>query len=387
MSRPWHNAGVTAEQLIDAARTRLERFSEAKATHFALAPGRVNLIGEHTDYQDGFVLPVAINRYVAVAAVRTEERVTLESQGRKTASFRLNRVSKNLPIPRWAKYPAGVAYLLGKSRIPPIHACSETNLPSGAGLSSSAALEAVFAALWASMAKLPESRMNLARICQKAEHEFAGVQCGIMDQTAIFFGKAGHALFIDTAEPEKAEPVPLPAGILLAVCDTRVKHSLGTSSYNERRAQVEEAASQIGVPTLRHATLIQTEKLPEPLRQRARHVVGENERVLGFREALAKGDLDMLGHLMERSHASLRDDYEVSCPELDVMAEAARRHPSCIGARMTGAGFGGSCIALVREEGRKDFEAAVLAEYQERCDRQGKVRFCQAVDGVRAWTA
>ena len=319
------------------------------------APGRVNLIGEHTDYNDGFVLPAAIDRQVVAAAGRRDGgRLRAWSlQEAQPAELDLAGIGPGR-VEGWAAYPAGVAWALGQAGVAVggVDLVVDGNVPAGAGLSSSAALECATATALAELSGARLDPVALARVARRAENEVVGVPSGVMDQMASMLGRAGHALFLDTRSLD-TEHVPLPleaAGLCLLVLDTRAGHRLVDGAYADRRAACEAAAATLGVPALRDATLEQVEAaagaLGDPGFRRARHVVTENARVLEAVGLLRRGDLDRLGPLLAASHASLRDDYEVSSPELDTAVEAAVE-AGAVGARMTGAGFGGSAIALV----------------------------------------
>jgi galactokinase len=319
------------------------------------APGRVNLIGEHTDYNDGFVLPVAIDRAVLAAAGRRGDgRLRLWSlQEDKPADLELAEVGPGR-VDGWAAYLAGVAWALGQAGVPVGGAdlVVDGDVPAGAGLSSSAALECATAVALAELNGADLDRPALAAVARRAENEVVGVPSGAMDQMISMLGRAGQALFLDTRSLQ-AEQVPLrldAAGLRLVVIDTRAGHRLVDGAYADRRAACETAARALGVPALRDATLEQVETaagvLGDPGLRRARHVVTENARVLEAVELLRAGDLAPLGALLTASHASLRDDFEVSSPELDAAVEAATG-AGAVGARMTGAGFGGSALALV----------------------------------------
>jgi galactokinase len=338
------------------------------------APGRVNLIGEHTDYNDGFVLPVAIDRLVLAAAGRRDGgRLRLWSlQAGPPADLELAAVGPGR-VEGWAAYPAGVAWALGQAGVELGGAdlVIDGDVPAGAGLSSSAALECAAATALADLHGAGLDRPTLAALARRAENEVVGVPSGAMDQMVSMLGRAGHALFLDTRTME-TEQVPMPleaAGLCLVVIDTRAGHRLVDGAYADRRAACEAAAATLGVPALRDATLDQVEAataaLGDPGLRRARHVVTENARVLEAVALLRAGDLGRLGPLLAASHASLRDDYEVSSPELDTAVEAAVV-AGAVGARMTGAGFGGSAIALapaglagqVGDRAREAFAAA-----------------------------
>jgi galactokinase len=322
------------------------------------APGRVNLIGEHTDYNDGFVLPAAIDRQVLAAAGRRGDgRLRLWSlQAGPPADLALAEVGPGR-VEGWAAYPAGVAWALGQAGVElgGADVVVDGDVPAGSGLSSSAALECATATALADLGGAGLDRVALAGLARRAENEVVGVPSGVMDQMVSMLGRAGHALFLDTRSLA-TEQVPLPleaAGLCLVVLDTRAGHRLVDGAYADRRAACEAAAAVLGVPALRDATPEQVEAaaeaLGDPGLRRARHVVTENARVLEAVAWLRSGDLDRLGPLLAASHASLRDDYEVSSPELDTAVEAAV-DAGAVGARMTGAGFGGSAIALVRAD-------------------------------------
>jgi galactokinase len=321
------------------------------------APGRVNLIGEHTDYNDGFVLPVAIDRTVlAAAALRGDGRLRLWSlQEAEPADLELAQVGPGR-VDGWAAYPAGVAWALLQAGVELGGAdlILDGDVPAGAGLSSSAAVECATAVALADLSGAGLDPATLAGLARRAENEVVGVPSGAMDQMVSMLGRAGHALFLDTRSLE-ADQVPLPlaeSGLRLVVIDTGAAHRLVDGAYADRRAACQAAAATLGVPALRDATPEQVEaaagRLGEVGLRRARHVVTENARVLEAVELLRAGDLDRLGPLLAASHASLRDDYEVSSPELDT-AVAAAVDGGAVGARMTGAGFGGSALALVPE--------------------------------------
>ena len=326
-----------------AAKAYRQRFGEEPEL-VASAPGRVNLIGEHTDYNGGFVLPCAIDRRIAVAVGSGETR--LYSADFDEIRQALEKDSS------WADYPRGVVWAMGEGghEIGPFRAAFAGNVPLGSGLSSSAAIEAATALALDAFFGLGVERTDLALLCQRAENDYVGVGTGIMDQYASLLCEAGSALLVDCRSLE-ARSVPLDlgaAGLALIVCDTRVERGLADTGYNDRRATCERAAKMLGVEDLRDATEEDLDLLSGAELKRARHVVTENARVLAAVEALEEGDFDEFGRLMYASHTSLRDDYEVSTPELDTFVETAEQH-GAVGARLTGAGFGGCAIALVPE--------------------------------------
>jgi galactokinase len=357
LGAPTGRAGDQVERVVTAFRERTGRDPDGVWA----APGRVNLIGEHTDYNDGFVLPAAIDRQVVAAAGRRQgSRLRVWSlQTGPPAELELEEIGPGR-VEGWAAYPAGVAWALGQAGVEVGGAdlVVDGDVPAGAGLSSSAALECATATALADLFGAGLDRVALAGVARRAENEVVGVPSGVMDQMVSMLGRAGHALFLDTRSLD-TEQVPLPleaAGLCLLVLDTRAGHRLVDGAYADRRAACEAAAAILGVAALRDATLEQVEaaagELGEERFRRARHVVTENARVLeavGLLRAGRAAGLDRLGPLLAASHASLRNDYEVSSPELDT-AVAAAVAAGAVGARMTGAGFGGSAIALAGTE-------------------------------------
>jgi galactokinase len=330
------------------------------------APGRVNLIGEHTDYNDGFVLPVAIDRRTTVAvSARDDDLVKVDATDLgEQDSFSLDEIART---GTWRDYVRGVVELVA-----PEHGADlriESEVPRGAGLSSSAALEV---AVGRALSDLPGP--ELALLAQRAENEFVGVPCGIMDQFCVANARAGHALLLDCRDLSYRH-VPIPPGVAIVVCDSKLERKLGESGYSERRAACEEAARLLGVRALRDATLDDVDRLPETLRARARHVVSENERTLAAATELEAGNLDAVGALMDDSHRSMRDDYEIVPPQLDALAAAARAVDGCYGSRLTGGGFGGCTVSLV--------EDAAVGAVREAAEALGAaVYVCRAADGV-----
>jgi galactokinase len=348
-----------------AARAYKEKFGEEPGL-VASAPGRVNLIGEHTDYNGGFVLPCAIDRRVAVA-VGAGGRGGFETR-LYSADFDQTRQIDGKDS-SWADYPRGVAWAMGEAghEISAFNAAFSGDVPLGSGLSSSAAIEAATALALDAFFGLGLGRTDLAIICQRAENDYVGVGSGIMDQYASLLCEAGSALLVD-CRSLAAQSVPLDleaAGLALVVCDTRVERGLADTGYNDRRATCERAASMLGVQELRDATEGDLDLLSGAELKRARHVISENARVLEAVEALRHRDFDEFGRLMFASHASLRDDYEVSTPELDTFVRAAEQH-GARGARLTGAGFGGCAIALVPRAETAAFTNACKQAFAER---------------------
>ncbi|MBC7258499.1 MAG: galactokinase [Chloroflexi bacterium] len=354
----------------------------------ARAPGRVNLIGEHTDYNDGFVLPMAIDRDIWMAFRPREDRtVRLWSLDFGQASvFALDDFANDASEP-WSNYVRGVAWALGEKGIAlrGLDAVIQGTVPIGAGLSSSAALEvAAGLALLASAGEtLPPEELALA--CQRAENAFVGNRCGIMDQFVAVLGRAGHALFLDCRTLEYRH-VPLPADFRIVVANSMVKRALVDSAYNERRSQCEEAARMLGVRALRDADeaalASARSRLSDVVYRRARHVITENARVEQAVAAMRRGEAETFGALMDASHASLRDDYEVSCRELDALVEIARRQVGCLGARLTGAGFGGCTVNLVRVDAVDAFVTALRRGYREQTGLEAEIYVCAAADGA-----
>jgi galactokinase len=334
----------------------------------------VNLIGEHTDYNDGFVLPIAIDRSIEISFVPTDDRVvTLELAATgDTAEFALDAIGARTGS--WIDYVAGTAWAMAEAGLPTrgFAGVLASDLPQAAGLSSSAALELAAALALSGGVEPPTDRMGIARIAQRAENAYVGVACGLMDQVASACGVAGAALLLDCRSLEH-RPVPIDLRtVALVVIDSGSPRRLGQSEYNERRAQCEAAVAAIasgtpGITSLRDVTLELLdgagEALEPVLARRARHVVEENDRVLAAVAAIEANDLERFGELMGQSHASLRDLYEVSSPELDALVGIAESVPGVLGSRLTGAGFGGCTITLVRREAFERLRDEVLEQY------------------------
>ncbi len=349
----------------------LRVFGPAASLRIWRAPGRVNLIGEHTDYNQGLVLPMALElACYAAAAPRSDGRLRVFSDNLGEArEWALEDLPHLAPGRHWSDYPLGVAReLLGAGyAIRPSNLLIASTVPPGSGLSSSAALEvSVALALLEGRSIEP---LELVRLCRRAENEFVGAPCGIMDQYVAVFGRAGAALRIDCRSLEH-QAVDLPEGIAVLAVNTMVKHELGRSAYPERVAQCREAAARLGAESLREVSLEQLEgeraRLPEIPYRRARHVVSENRRVEDFIAACGRADLEAMGRRLTESHVSLRDDYEVSCEELDFLVETALSLPGVLGARMTGGGFGGCTVNLLRAEAAEGFRAAISRAYRAR---------------------
>jgi galactokinase len=353
------------------------------------APGRVNLIGEHTDYNDGFVLPAAIDRHVVIGATpRRDRTVRLHAiDMSESAEFGLDDIRADTGR-RWSNYQRGVAWALQGAgyRLSGLDLVVVGDVPVASGLSSSAAIEVATAYAFQVANQLDLDGVKRALLCQKAENDFVGMRCGIMDQYIISLGKRDHALLIDCRSLEY-KLVPIPAGCSLIICDTNKRRGLVDSEYNTRRLECEAGAKQLGVKALRDVTPAQfvarQAELGEVTRKRCRHVVMEDQRVLDAVAALQVGEVARFGQLMNASHVSLRDDYAVSCRELDVMVEAAQRQPGVLGARMTGAGFGGCTVNLVKNEAADAFPCQVAREYNVATGLTPQIYVCSAEEGVR----
>jgi galactokinase len=351
------------------------------------APGRVNLIGEHTDYSDGFVMPMAIERAMWMALrPREDHRVVAVSLDRdQTLRFSVDEISA---VPAgWGEYVKGVAWALDQAGYPLSgwEGVVAGDIPIAAGLSSSAALEMATARAFAAAGGFHWEPATMAKIGQHAENEWVGVKCGIMDQLISAAGVAGHATLIDCRSLE-IEPVPLPPETVVVVLDTTTRRGLVDSVYNERRAQCEAAARHFNVAALRDVsveTLAAAAGDLDPLiRRRARHVVTENARTLEAAAAMRRGDAAALGQLMVASHVSLRDDFEVSSAELNVIVECALQRTGCYGARMTGAGLGGCGVALVQAAAVEAFNAGLAACYTRATGLTANLYVSHATDGA-----
>ncbi len=336
----------------------------------ARAPGRINLIGEHTDYNDGFVLPMSIDRATTVAlAPRDDDRVrviSLDFGGEHTFALGDWRGEEH---PHWTRYPRGIMWLLAEKgyTLAGLDMVIGSELPIGAGVSSSASVEmAVLEAVLAMLDVTSFTQAEKALMGVEVEHRFAGVPCGVMDQMAAAAGDAGNALLIDCRSLETTL-VSIPDRAAVVVMDTAKKRGLVDSEYGLRRRQCEEAARTLGLKALRDLPLAELDaalaRLEPVIQKRVRHVVTENDRTLRAVDAFRAGDLEQVGVLFNASHASLRDDFEVSCRELDVIVALAQDQPGCYGARMSGGGFGGCAVALVERDRVEDFIRAVVPAY------------------------
>lgn len=326
------------------------------------APGRVNLIGEHTDYNLGFVCPIAIDLgCVAAAAPNEGGKLRVHSLNRgETREWTLEEAGRARPAGHWSDYVLGVARQIPDVR--PVNLLVSSDVPAGSGLSSSAALEVASAMALGAR----ERGVELAKLCRRAENEFVGMPCGIMDQYASVAGIDGAAVLMDCRSLE-SRPVKLPAGISILAVNSMVKHELGASAYRTRVEECNVAAAELGVASLRDATIEQVERLCDPaIRRRARHIVTENRRVLDFAEACAAGDLEDIGRIFAASHRSMREDYEITCEEIDFLVEAAEGTAGVVASRMTGGGFGGCTVNLVRAGAEAEVERELKFQYQYR---------------------
>ncbi|MEQ1353014.1 MAG: galactokinase [Candidatus Acidiferrum sp.] len=359
------------------------------------APGRVNLIGEHTDYNDGFVMPAAIGFSCWTAIAPRDDRTLMIHSENFDETMEVD-LDELLPQPEraWANYPLGVAWALEQAgkRLRGANVYIAGDVPLGAGLSSSAAIEVSVGCALLDVSGHAIERTALALLCQRAENEFVGARCGIMDQFVSCNGVADHALMLDCRSLEM-RLLPVPPHIALIICNTMVRHELAANEYNSRRAECEEAVRILGkalpgIRALRDVTAVQLEDhshlLPDKIFRRARHIVLENARVLKAAEAFQSGQVENLGKLMADSHRSLRDDFEVSCPELDAMVEVSTRQRGVFGARMTGGGFGGCTINLVEAVHAQEFQKKVTAAYTGATGLRPDIYVCRASQGAEA---
>ena len=375
--------------IVDTLHAAFRRQFGSDSHLIVRAPGRVNLIGEHTDYNEGFVMPLALGQAAWLAArVRPDRHVVLWSENfNDRQEFSLDAITHAAGEGRWSNYTRGAAAVLEQRglRLRGMDAVIWGDVPIGAGLSSSAALEVASALALAALAPAELDPLEIARLTQRAEIEFVGVNCGIMDQLISVMGQAGHALLID-CRSLACTPVPIPGDCAIVVADTMKRRGLVDSKYNERRSECEQGARLLGVSALRDVSWAEFQRkeglLPDPIRRRCRHVVSENARVLRCVDALRAGDTHLAGQLMIQSHESLRADYEVSCRELDLMVQFALQHEGTFGARMTGAGFGGCTVNLVRRKQAEQFSLALAQKYAEAAGIEPAMYICVAAQGA-----
>ena len=372
----------------------LKKFGEQP--HIYRAPGRVNLIGEHTDYNDGFVMPAAIGLdcWIAICARDDRKLVIWSSEFPDFTEVDLSSPQPVQPRKIWSDYVVGVAVQLEREgfRLRGANLFIHGEVPIGAGLSSSAAIEVATALALAEQSGYSPNRAQLALACQKAENQFVGARCGVMDQFVSLHGRKNQALILDCRSLH-FELVPIPDSVSLVACNTMVKHENAASGYNERRAECEEAVRRLAKPlpglrSLRDVTLEQLElhrtALSKTLHSRTLHVITEDTRVLEGAEALRACNIKRFGQLMAQSHCSLRDSYEVSCKELDLMVKLANQQEGIYGARMTGGGFGGSTINLVEARHAPQFKENMAAAYQTKTGIAPQICICTPAEGAAA---
>jgi galactokinase len=375
-----------------------ERFGHAPL-HIARAPGRVNLLGEHVDYNDGFVLPAAIDRatYIAFSPATDGECSLWAADFDQRAVFSLKTLDDKKPsadsaLRGWARYPAGVAWALSGhgENVVGMEAAFASDVPRGAGLSSSASVELAFATAWQALGGWNLPAMQLALVCQRAENRYVGVNCGIMDQFASACGQRDRLLLLDCRSLEY-RLLELPEGFDIVIADTTVRHAHVTGAYNQRRAACEEAVRLLqreltGVRSLRDVSVADFNRLssalPSEIEKRARHVVEEIDRTLRAVELLESGDIRGFGLAMNACHASLRDLYEVSCPEADAMVRIAQSLAGCYGARITGGGFGGCTVNLVLREYSQGFVSRLGTSYETETGLHPEIYVCKASAGA-----
>lgn len=397
--------------MTGASQLFLERFGHPPIRRVR-APGRLELIGNHTDYNEGLVMALAIDRHIEITAAPTKDgRITLISSAFPESDTGFAHTLNRNPAAPWADYPKGVLDQLRRRNVhfKGFNAAIHSTIPLGAGMSSSAAIEVATALIVRELypftlqphglgdpplrdaegrlpALTPPERLELAKLCQAAENEFIGVHCGLLDQVSSLFGKAFHAIEID-CQSLRIEMVPMIGEIAIVVCHSGVKHDLIDGEYNARRSACESAARKLGARSLRSVEprylSAHRKDLPQLEYDAAYHIVGEIQRVVYGARALRSGDLEQFGQFMFQSHQSSRDFFRNSCPELDLLVEIARAHPACLGARLTGGGFGGATINLVRREGAENFRQVVATEYKRRANRTTDPLLCQIVDGAQ----
>jgi galactokinase len=378
----------------------LSRFRDLFGTNAQIfrAPGRVNLIGEHTDYNEGYVMPMAIGFYTWIAAAKRDdhELEVYSEHFDEKISLSLDALA-GPPRKHWSDFIRGVAAILQQAgyHLSGANLVIHGEIPLGAGLSSSASLEVSTALALTSLAGLAVPRVDLAKFCQTAEHKYVGTRCGIMDQFVASFGAAGHALMLDCRSLEY-QLLAIPENLRIIVCNSMVRHELASGEYNARRADCEAGVKilQSFLPdlhSLRDVTLADLEKykpaLPADVFRRCRHVTTENQRVLAAVNALQAQDADRFGHLLYRSHASLRDDFEVSCRELDLLVALASTRPGVYGARMTGGGFGGCTVNLVHSDHATAFQSDIARMYAEVMGVTPEIYVCEPAQGAQPWPA
>ncbi len=377
--------------LVDEAVTAYEKRFGARPTTAALAPGRVEMMGNHTDYNGGFVLPAALDKGTVVVGSKADDDVVMlvASDFGREAMFSTMDVQAD-PRSTWASYMLGVVEQLQKEgiHIGGFTALIHSNVPGGAGLSSSAALEVATALFLQQLFPFDKDPMQIARLCQKAENEFVGVQCGILDQFSSVFGQENSLLFLDCLTLEHTSVKMGRDDIAIVICDSNVKHALTGGDYNTRRAECMAAAAHFGKTLLREVPWDEFEaraqELPPNQEKRARHVLAEDRRVLEMRSAAEEGDAEKMGLLLLQGHASCRDLFENSTPEIDTLVEIARTLPGCFGAKLTGGGWGGCTVNLVQADAVPEFCRALAAAYKEKTGNEAHVYATRAGAGAHA---
>ena len=373
-------------KVVESFKSRFGSYPEFAAR----SPGRVNLIGEHTDYNEGYVLPIAIDRelWIGVRSRPDRKIQVISDTSNQCFEFDLDTIIKGSG---WIEYIKGVAVQLQIAgyQLSGWEGVISSDIPIGAGLSSSAALELAAARVIAQLSGIPWAPTKMAELCQHAEQSWVGVHCGIMDQMVVARSKKGHAFFLDCRTLE-GQDVSLPNNFTIFVLDTTTRRDLASSAYNERRDECEEAARLLGVTALRDINILElsseTNKLNETLLKRARHVVSENQRVIQVIDACASGNIELVGNLVNESHESLRNDFEVSSEAMNAIVDAARKQKGCLGARLTGAGFGGCAIAVVESAYVGGFELKTAHLYRQTTGLDAKIYHCEASDGTNIWS-
>lgn len=353
------------------------------------APGRVELLGNHTDYNEGVVLSAAIDRGITLTGAKTGSSKVIVGDAKAGLHYETDAEALAPSKEQdWSNYLVGVLDVFKKNGLPVSGFQAEiaSTLPQGAGLSSSAALEVSTAMLLQKLYGLNLDRLQIAKMCRRAENEFVGVNCGLLDQVSSAFGKAGHAIFLD-CRAETVETIPFPQGVELLITQCGVPHRLTGGEYNERRLQCFDAAARLGAKALRDVTSGQLEaavtRLPELSYKRAAHVVGENERVMQGINFLRSGDVAGFGDLMFASHESSRVNFQNSTPELDLLVEIAHGLPGVLGSRLTGGGFGGATVTLLEKDKAAEVKEALVARYREKTGNTATAHLCEIADGAR----
>jgi galactokinase len=387
---------------MDPRTVVIETFAEQfgkKPEYLAVGPGRVNILGEHVDYNDGFVLPAAIDRETWLAFSHSPDEINTlvaadfdEKCQFVESGIAGKKALDGLPLPEWALYPAGMAWALNRHglKTPALQAVFSSNIPRGSGLSSSASIEMAFGVAWGALGGWDLAAMDMAVLGQKAENQYVGVSCGIMDQFACACGVEDRLLLLD-CRTLAWEPLPIPENIAIVIADTTVRRKLTSSGYNDRRQACEQAVRILseeipGIKALRDISVEDFNRLashlPALVEKRARHVVEEIDRSQRAIPLLQNGDIAAFGKIMNECHRSLRDLYEVSIDELNIMVEIAQELPGCLGARLTGAGFGGCTVNLVQIEHVENFRESLASTYEARTKRKPNIYICKASRGA-----